>query len=81
MVKQYIYINKKWPNYEIYLYEDGKKIYTIQTDQLDIDDVIESIEAKGYEKAYTNAEVEYAKMKYERMREKQLVIPVKVENE
>ena len=76
MVKQYIYVNKRWPNYEVYLYEDGKKIDTIQTDQLDIDDVIENIEAKGYEKAYTKDEVEYAKMKYDRMREKQLVNPI-----
>ena len=76
MVKQYIYVNKRWPNYEIYLYEDGKKIDTIQTDELDIDDIIEGIEIKGYEKAYTSAEVAYAKMKYERMREKQLVNPI-----
>lgn len=76
MVKQYIYVNRRWPYYEVSLYEDGKRVDVIATDELDIDDIIEGIEAKGYEKAYTSAEVEYAKMKYERMREKQLVNPV-----
>ena len=74
MRKQYTIEQGATFRYWITTYRDGSKIEEHKVWVGDeMNDYIDQIEAEGYEKAYTRAEVQEAKEKYERMLARQLV--------
>lgn len=71
MKKQYRYQEKRLGSfkYAVYLYHNDKLIETKEVYLDELDDLIDTLEEQGYSYGFTKAEVENARLKYERMLE------------
>ena len=69
MKKQYSYQEKRHGSfqYAVYLYHNGKLIETKEIYFDELSDIIEALEDQGYSYGFTEAEVEFARLRYERM--------------
>lgn len=71
MKKQYRYQEKRLGSfkYGIHIYHNGKLIETVEVYFDELDDIIDTLEDQGYSYGFTEAEVESARLRYERMLE------------
>ena len=80
MIRQYTLHEDLWPNWIITCYHNGEEVRKIKINMLKRDSTIKDLEANGYVRGYTKAQVwaeekrlRIQKHRYERYKEREIV--------